>query len=396
MKAIKRKEGDVLLSRLSEPRKTIQVIVGPRQVGKTTMVKQTMAEISVPISFYSGDDAANRTGWIAQIWERERMMMSAREQQERILIIDEIQKIPNWSEQVKREWDADTRNNRNIKVVLLGSSRMLIMQGLTESLAGRFELIRMTHWTLSEMEEAFDWNMEQYIYFGGYPGAAGYIDVERRWRQYVRDTIAEPSITKDVLETSRVFKPALLRQLFELGCNYSGEILSYTKLLGQLQDAGNVTTLANYIELLQQSNLLAGLHKFAMDVARKRNSIPKFQVFNNALLNAFRRTSYSAVREDPILWGRQVESAVGAYLLNVAEKEDMQVYYWREKDAEVDFVLQRGDSYVGLEVKSNSDPWTKGLSTFDALFHPKRAMIIGPEGIDLQTFFRMDLNLLFD
>lgn len=391
-----RKEHDVLLSRLNEPRSVIQVIVGPRQIGKTTMVEQVMEKVGVPYSFLTADNYAPQSGWIAQIWQRERMTMSVLGETERVLVIDEIQKIPNWSEQVKKEWDADTRNAVNIKVVLLGSSRMMIMSGLTESLAGRFELIRMSHWSFTEMKEAFDWNLQTYIYFGGYPGAANYISNELRWRQYVRDAIAEPSVTKDVLETSRVYKPALLKQLFELGCSYSGEILSYTKILGQLQDAGNVTTLTAYMELLQQGNLVAGLQKFAVDSARKRNSVPKFQVFNNALLNTCRRNSFSAIISDPLLWGHQVESAVGAYLLNESEKEDMQVYYWRDKDSEVDFVLQRGLDIVGIEVKSNGEPWTKGLDDFDRRYNPHRVIVVGEAGLNLEVFLGMNLNALFE
>ena len=221
-------------------------------------------------------------------------------------MIDEVQKIENWSEVVKREWDADTRGRVNLKVVLLGSSRLLLRKGLTESLAGRYELIRMPHWSLREMQDAFGVSLDQYIYFGGYPGPAHLIQDERRWRKYIKDSLVAPAIEKDVVMTSNIYKPALMKQLFELGCGYSAEILSLTKLMGQLQDAGNVTTLAGYLEILNQCALLTGLQKYAKDDARKRGSVPKYQVYNNALLTAYKGRSFVADRTDTQAWGRWV------------------------------------------------------------------------------------------
>ena len=384
---------NMLRARLEEERHFIQVVLGPRQVGKTTLVRQVLSTIQIPYSFYTADTEQDGT-WINEIWQKERLEMQFTGQKERLLVIDEVQKIHNWSEFVKKQWDEDTWNNTNIKLLLLGSSRLMIMHGLTESLAGRFELIRMTHWTFAEMHEAFNFDMRQYIYFGGYPGAASLIQDENRWRRYVRDSIAEPSITKDVLETSNVYKPALLRQIFELGCSYSTELLSLTKLQGQLQDAGNVTTIAAYLRLLKEANLLAGLYKYANDDARKHQSVPKFQVYNNALYNAYSRHTFRQVATDPKLWGRQVESAVGAYLLSQAELNDMNVWYWRQKDEEVDFVLEWNNEIVGIEVKSNHEKMTSGLVTFRNLFHPKLALIVGHEGITIEQFLSLDLEKL--
>lgn len=392
---IQRTEIKELTERLKEPRKFIQVIVGPRQVGKTTMVSQAMEQLGIPHLFFSADNIYASDEWLAEKWQSARLMVQSQRLEQLILVIDEVQKIPNWSERVKKEWDLDTFNHQPIKPVLLGSSRLMIMNGLTESLAGRFELIRMTHWTWSEMHEAFGWDIDTYIYYGGYPGAAEMIANEERWRSYVENAILEASINKDVLQTSNIYKPALLRQLFTMCCAYSGEELSFRKMLGNLQEAGNATTLANYLQLLAEANLVAGLQKYARDKARKYSSTPKLQVFDNALMNVYNQTTFGSVRTDAALWGRQVESAVGSYLLSQAEKHRMQVYYWRENNAEVDFILQRGLSVVAIEVKSNNARTNAGLHIFNSKYKPLQAFVVGNEGIPLTDFLQTDLRLLF-
>lgn len=320
--------------------------------------------------------------------------MDVRHETEHLLVIDEVQKIANWSEHVKREWDRDTRDGRNLKVVLLGSSRLMLMKGLTESLAGRFEMIRMGHWDYAEMQEAFGVTLEQYIYFGGYPGAAKMKNNETRWKSYVRNSLVDSAITNDVLMTSNIYKPALIRQLFELGCSYSGELLSLNKMLGQLQDAGNVTTLAGYLTILDQCNMLVGLQKYAADSSRKYASIPKYQVYNNALRCVYSADIFSQARIAPKIWGRYVESAVGAHLVNHADAEGYKVFYWREKDAEVDFVIERGRTCVAIEVKSGSHVSATGLSAFAQAFNPLRTIIVGTDGIDLEEFFRINPAVL--
>jgi predicted AAA+ superfamily ATPase len=273
--------------RILEPRKFIQVLMGPRQVGKTTMAYQMVKKINAPYIIESADAVtAVNTSWIEQIWEAARIKMKVLSAKEFVLIIDEIQKIPNWSEIVKRLWDSDTINGINIKLVLLGSSRLLLHKGLTESLAGRFETMYLGHWTLGEMTEAFGWNADQYAWFGGYPGSVVLIGDEHRWKDYINNSLIETSVSKDILMLTRVDKPALLKRLFELGCHYSGQILSFTKIVGQLHDAGNTTTLSHYLSLLDTAGLLAGIEKYAASIIRKRSSSPRFQVHNNALLSA--------------------------------------------------------------------------------------------------------------
>lgn len=380
----------------------MQVLAGPRQVGKSTLVGQVLQDISIPYSLEVADAVEPKdSDWIRRVWEGARTTMMLRGESERLLVIDEIQKIDNWSEMVKREWDEDTRKHVNLKVVLLGSSRLLLKRGLTESLAGRFELIRLGHWSYQEMHDAFGVTLDEYIYFGGYPGAAHMIGDEKRWRKYIKDSLVTPAIEKDVLMTSNIYKPALMKQLFELGCGYSAEILSLTKMMGQLQDAGNVTTLASYLEILDQCALLTGLQKYANDDARKRGSIPKYQVHNNALLTAYKGRSFQTDRTDTMSWGRWVESAVGAHLLSMAEEADYQVYYWREsakskgeKDMEVDFIIVNDGEVTAIEVKSGRRGMNSGLPSFREAFHPKKSFVVGSGGVSLEDFLRCDIELL--
>lgn len=387
---------DEVLERINEPRGKMQVIVGPRQVGKSTLMGQVLEVCTVPYDSYSADDVTGVSSeWLAQIWESQRMKMSVRGEQKRLLVIDEIQKINNWSETVKAEWDRDTREKRELIVVLLGSSRMLIEKGLTESLAGRFELIRLSHWTYVEMRDCFDFSLSQYVFFGGYPGAAQFVGNELRWRRYVKDSLIEPTITRDVLMDTKIMKPQLLRQLFELGCIYSGELLSLTKVAAQLQDVGNVTTLAGYLHLLDECGLLCGLQKYAEDEARKYNSVPKFQVHDNALRNAYADESFSDVVENSGLWGRYVESAVGAYLVSQAPIHDYKVYYWRNSKDEVDFVVVRGKKKIAIEVKSGRRTMNRGLAVFSKMYNPYKAFVVGSGGLSFEDFLSLDLELLF-
>ena len=396
MNMIIRSQSNDLIMRLKEPRRTIQVVAGPRQVGKTTLVKQVLQQLSTPSRFFNADGVEpDDKDWIAARWEEVRALMHFNQYQEMVLVIDEVHKINNWSEQVKREWDADTFNDVNIKVVLLGSSRLLLKKGLTESLAGRFEILSMTHWSFQEMQEAFGWDINQYVYFGGYPGSAPYVNNEARWRKYMRESIIAPAIEKDVLQTTYIYKPALMHQLFHLGCAYSGELLSYNKMLGLLQDAGNATTLVNYLEVLGESKLLTGLPKYVKDASRKYKTIPKLQVYNNALLTALTEgVSYEKVFTDPQLWGRWVESAVGCYLLDKADELDCDLFYWREDNEEVDFVLRRADKLLAIEVKSGKRQSNSGLSTFRQMYNPQHSLVVGGQALPLEDLFKGNIASL--
>ncbi len=393
----KRQQASVLLSRISEPRRFIQVIAGARQVGKSTMVKQVVNELTIPHLLTTAEDAPDKNPqWIRYVWQQARQSMRLNNYSEFLLVIDEIHKLDNWSEVVKAEWDADTMRDVNIKVILLGSSRLLIKDGLNESLAGRYEIIEMEHWSYSEMREAFGMTLDQYVYYGGYPGAFSLIDDEKRWRKYMHDAIIEPAITKDVLTTKRVLKPALLRQLFLLGCSYSGELLSFNKILGQLQDAGNTATLANYLQLLDESKLLAGLQQYAADDARKYKSVPKYQVYNSGLLSATSSLNFNDAYLDPQKWGRWVETAVGAYLINHADRLEYKLYFWRHDGNEVDFILESSKKLVAVEVKSGRRQNNQGLPMFSEQFHPNIELVVGGEAFSLEQFLTLNIERLFE
>ena len=377
-----------LVERLREPRRFLQVVAGSRQVGKTTLVDQAAQRCGLPNRYASADEPTLRGGmWIEQQWEAARSLADEAGSDGALLVLDEVQKVPGWSEAVKRLWDADTRAGRPLKVVLLGSAPLLVERGLGESLAGRFEMLRLPHWSLAEMREAFGWSLEQYLFYGGYPGAAPLVRQPDRWARYVRDSLIEPILSRDVLLLSRVDKPALLRRLLELACAYSGQILSYTKMLGQLQDAGNTTTLAHYLDLLAGAGLVAGLPKYAGGIARRRASSPKLQVFNTALITAQARKALGQARGDRAFWGRLVESAIGAHLANAAASGDCSVLYWRDRNREVDFVVQAGRTVVAIEVKSGRAPEAlPGMAAFSEAFRPARTLLVGGDGIGVETF----------
>jgi predicted AAA+ superfamily ATPase len=377
-----------LARRLIEPRRFIQVVAGPRQVGKSTLVAQAVADLHVPVRFVSADEPSLRgPEWIAAQWEAARLEAGP---SGAVLVVDEVQKAAGWSESVKRLWDEDTRAAVPLHVVLLESAPLLVEQGLSESLAGRFEMIRVPHWSLAEMRAAFGTTLDEYIYFGGYPGAAPLIGDESRWRRYILDALVETTISRDVLLLTRVDKPALLRRLFELGCRYSGQELSYTKMLGQLHDAGNTTTLAHYLELLAGAGLLTGLPKFSGNAIRRRASSPKLQVLNTALATAQSGRSFADTRADREVWGRLVESAVGAHLANAAATGRLELSWWREGNREVDFVISDAGGLAAVEVKSGRTPAAQpGIAAFTAAFGglgPIRPLLVGADGISLERF----------
>ena len=379
----------VLLKRILEPRRFMQVLAGPRQVGKTTIARQLMEAVSIPVHFATADEPTLRDRtWIAQQWEIARLKMSnMRKKKRALLILDEAQKVSEWSEVVKRLWDEDTHSGLPLKVVLLGSSPLLVQRGLAESLAGRFEVIPVPHWSYAEMREAFGWSLDEYIVHGGYPGAAGLIKDHERWMRYIIDSLIETTISRDILLLTRVDKPVLLRRLFHLCCDYSGQVLSYQKMLGQLHDAGNTTTLAHYLELLNGAGLIAGLPKFSGKRVMQRSSSPKIQVLNTALMSAVSNHSFETARQDREYWGRLVESVVGAHLVNSSRGRNIELFYWLERNQEVDFVLRTGTSVTAIEVKSGrKKERLTGMEAFSRAFQVKRQLLVGSGGIPVDEF----------
>lgn len=381
-----------LEKRLLEPRRFIQVVAGPRQVGKTTLVRQVCERLDLPCRYVSADEPSLKgRSWIEQQWDAARLESRKPGPGGSVLVLDEIQKITGWSETVKRLWDEDTRAGSKLRVALLGSAPLLIGNGLSESLAGRFEILQLGHWPYYEMKEAFGWNLDDFIFYGGYPGAAPLIVEPERWTRYVLDSLVETTLSRDVLLLARVDKPALLRRLFDLCCAYSGQVLSYNKMLGQLLDAGNTTTLAHYLRLLSGAGMATGLQKFAGETVRSRASSPKLQVFNTALVGASSGLALSEAKRNGQAWGRLVESAVGAHLANAAASGAIELFYWREGNLEVDFVVRKGRRITAIEVKSGPAPEKQpGLDAFSTAFTTERKLLVGGDGISVEEFLEAD------
>jgi len=385
----------ILERRLREPRRFIQVLLGPRQTGKTTIARQACEACGAPFVNASADRPELRSAaWIEQMWDQARVQArSPGPEGGTILVLDEIHKVPGWADTVKALWDEDAFANRALKVVLLGSSPWAIRRGLGDSLGGRFEVVPVGHWSFAEMRDAFGWDIDRFVCFGGYPGAAPLVDEPERWASYIQDALIETTLSRDILLMTRVDKPALLRRLFDLASACSGTILSYQKMLGQLQDAGNTTTLAHYLELLSGAGIVCGLDKFAGNVVRQRASSPKLQVFNNALVGVRLRRSPVEVRHDPELWGRLCESAVGAHLVNARVESGVEVFYWRERGFEVDFVVRRQDEVTAIEVKSGrTREARRGTDAFAAAFKPDRRLLVGTGGIPFEEFLSAPLT----
>ena len=410
-----------VLDRLREKPERILIIRGPRQCGKTTLIRQVLETIRQPWQYISIEDptasmqypenisaaAENglpigqsqftqvNTDWFVRKWLDSRKQASLSEHGA-VLVVDEIQKLANWSETVKGLWDSDKFFDRRLHVVLLGSSPLLLQRGISESLAGRFEEIRLSHWSFEEMSDAFGFSLEQFVYFGGYPGAASLIENEVRWRNYVRGSLVETAIERDALAMQRIDKPALLRQLAIICSTYSGQIVSYNKMLGQLNDAGNTTTLANYLFLLREVGLIAGLSKFSVGEIRRRASSPKLIVMNSALISAYSNFTFKEAQNDRSHWGRMVESAVGAHLMSSGD-DVIDVNYWRENNDEVDFVLRRGQELIPIEVKSGKQQrGLQGLDIFCNRYDVLQRIVVGTNGIPLSEFLTTPVLYWFE
>jgi uncharacterized protein len=375
-----------LLSRLEEGVERIQIVRGPRQVGKTTAVRQALHAIDFPTHYASADDPVLRdAAWLEAEWEQGRRLARSHNGAA-VLAIDEIQKVIGWAETVKRLWDEDRAGELPLRVVLLGSAALLVQRGLSESLAGRFELIRAPHWSFGEMHDAFGFSVDEFVFFGGYPGAATLIEDESRWASFVLDSIVETTLSRDLLLLTRIDKPALLRSLFRLICDCSGQIVSYQKLTGQLQDAGNTTTLAHYLDLLSAAGLAVGLEKYSPGKVRQRRSTPKLLALDTGLVSATSGRTFTEAREDGRHWGRLVETAVGAHLCATRDPR-AEILYWRDRGKEVYFVIERGSELTAVEVKSGRRrDALPGMAAFETAHGPARKMLIGGDGTPLEAF----------
>ena len=378
---MKRSMYHVLEKRLERPRKFIQLLTGPRQTGKTTIVLDYLNSHE-NTSYFSVDDFTIRTAErIDDSWDVVRRKLKATGKGQ-ILIFDELQKIKDWNEAVKRNWDRDTREGNDIKVVITGSSRLMLQRKMGESLLGRFQVIFAPHWSYKEMHEAFGFSYDQYVFFGGYPGAIDLIGDEREWRGYINNSIIEPVLSQDILMLTPIDKPALLRQVADLSSLYSGQILSYNKMQGQLQEAGNLTTIVNYLDLLDEACFSAGLQNYSIGKLSERTSIPKLQVYCNALFSARLNKNYSSVRDDSVTWGRLFESSIGSELISYTRSNDFKLLYWRDKSKEVDFVIDTGSKLIGIEVKSAHSNKASGLAAFRKAYPEANTFIVSESGIE--------------
>ncbi|PKL92932.1 MAG: AAA family ATPase [Candidatus Goldiibacteriota bacterium HGW-Goldbacteria-1] len=384
-----------LLKRFAEPRRFMQVLIGPRQVGKTTIASQLAQSVKMPVHSVSCDEPEYKSvSWIEQQWQSARIA-AGKNGKKALLIIDEIQKIQGWSETVKKLWDEDTKAKTSVYVLLLGSSSMLIQKGLGDSLAGRFEVLHASHWSFGEMSSAFGISFDQYTYYGGYPGAAALINNSARWGSYISESLIETTVSKDILQMTRVDKPALLRRLLELGCSYSGQVLSYTKIMGQLQDAGNTTTLAHYLDLLSGAGILCGLNKYSGQKVRQRGSSPKFQVYDNALITVQSKLKFSEAKADAEFWGRLTESCIGSHLLNSVKGKGLELFYWEDGSSELDFVLAKKGKAAAIEVKSGRKKQkAPGIDRFSKEFNTDKKYLVGTGGIPFEEFVKIDIEEL--
>lgn len=380
-----------VLESLRKGRRFLHIMVGARQVGKTTAALQ-IAERWGRVVIRASADESLPPGpeWIRTHWER----ASSRRNERPLLILDEIQKVTGWSATVKSLWDAEQAARTPLAVLLLGSSALLVQKGPSESLAGRFLLFRCPHWAYPEVSAAFGTDLDRWLFFGGYPGSYGLTQDEASWSAYIRDSLIETVLARDVLQLQAVAKPALLRHLFLLAASYPAQIISYTKMLGQLVDAGNTTTLAHYLQMLGSAFLLTGLEKFRGGQAVKRGSSPKLVLWNNALVSAVVGRRFGDASQDQSWWGRLVENAVGACLLNSLQGLPWEVLYWREGDLEVDFVVKSPRRLLAIEVKSSRPRPASGLAAFCSRWPEAKPLVVGQGGIPLEEFFSADLPRL--
>jgi predicted AAA+ superfamily ATPase len=353
MKAITRAFTKELERRLKEPAGLIQAVLGPRQAGKTTGVRQCLTRLRAKSLYVSADDlSAPHPEWLLAQWQKASLLPVGS-----VFVVDEIQKVARWQEALKDLWD--NRNPARLRVVVLGSSSLEIQQGVRESLAGRYETLPVYHWSAAE-SRMLGVPFERYLLQGGYPGSYRFAQSGPRWQTYLREAVVENVLNKDIFRLRPLPKPALFRQFLEIVRAYPCQEISYTKLLGQLQDRGNVELVKHYLFLLECAFLFRGLEKYSRREHLKKSSSPKLLPLCPALCTC--EGSLKAWAE-PEKKGRLFEVAVGAVLNRLPGR----LYYWRERDDEVDFVYEADRTYA-VEVKSSRKRGVGGLTAFVSRF----------------------------
>lgn len=380
-----------LLKRLGEGAALPQIVIGPRQIGKTTAIGQTVGSLSgkgfAAVLADADAMAAPPEKWVVEHWRKAHALAGTGKPT--ILAFDELQKVPGWSEIVKREFDVSQRSNAGPRprIVISGSSALLVSKGMRESMAGRFELIRFPHWGLAEERAAFAVDIETHVALGGYPRRREFLPDTGRFLDYVRDSIIESVLSKDLLLLNPVDKPVLLRRLFEFACHHPAEVVSLQKMLGQLTDKGNVTTIAHYLDLLAAAFLVTPIQKYSPEILRIRSSSPKLIVMAQALLAAVQDKKPDALARDREQYGRWVENAVGAHLL----RSGLEVFYWRDRDREIDFVARKGRAVMAVEVSVSPKKHTPdSLKRLARKIGIARSVVVGPQGVALESFLLRD------
>lgn len=381
-----------LVSRMNETRRYIQMLIGPRQTGKSTAIRQALEQVDLPRHIALASIDSSSRDWLRAQWVQARNLVTP-DSPSALLVIDEVQLVDQWSAAVKELWDEDAWSGIDLRVMLSGSSSPLMQKGLTEGLTGRFEVIRSTHWSFAECREAFGYTLDEFLCFGGYPGSAPLRQDQQRWLAYMNDSVIDPSIAKDVIALDAVRKPALMRKLFQIGAPYSGQELSYRKILGQMDDAGNTTTIAHYLDLLGSAGLLRGLQKYDSKLIREKASSPRLMVYDTSLMTATYGPYRDFLLTDPERKGHLVESAVGAYLLAQANERRFDVHWWREGTSEVDFVISQAGESVAVEVKSGRVKSLKGLTAFVNRFPEARTLVVGSAECPLERLLSGEVPL---
>lgn len=411
MDAFERPQVARLIERLTDDKAPplIVAVTGPRQSGKTTIVQQALrkvARLGLRGRYVALDDPEARrqtsvsategavaippsphdTDWLVSVWRRARHH-AATSDRGFVLVLDEIQYVENWSTTVKGLWDADRRAGVPLRVVILGSAPWHLLTGMGESLAGRFMPLSVRHWSLSEMAEAFDYSLQEYLFYGGYPGAAPFTSGPGEWRSYIAHSILAPIFERDLLARTRVQRPSVMRQLVDVAPEYSGQIVKPEHLAGRLRGAGSARTIAHYVNLLADAGIMTGLPNYSGSAVGRASSNPKLIVLNSSLMTARSGYSFEEARSDRTFWGRIVETAVGAHLHNTLETS-MHLAYWRDGHHEVDYVLFQGPHVLGIEVKSRR--WRgslPGLTAFGKRFPRAGTLLVGGrDGIPLNEF----------
>lgn len=366
---------------LEQPRPLIQVVLGPRQVGKTTTVLKFLKDHHQEGDYhYCSSDSLLAPD---ETWILEQHQKAIETNPSGLLVIDEIQNVPHWAKIIKRLWDDQKINDQNLKMILLGSSSLKIQTGLTESLAGRYEVHIAHHWNFCESQEAYNLDLEDFIVFGGYPESYRFIENVEKWSSYIKMSVVDAVIGKDILTQAKVKSPALFKQCFEILSSYPAQEISYTKLLGQLQGKGHVDQIKYYIDLFEGAFLIKALSKYSSKETLKRSSSPKILPLCQAFFGAKKFGELSSEEK-----GRAFEVAVGSMLNRLPGN----LFYWREGNHEVDFVLEQGKSLYTIEVKSGKKRNTSGLLKFKSKFPQAKSCFITLE--NLESFSSQGLAFL--